>query len=255
MDKEKYKEYESLLLERDALLHEAGSYSTAYMKEFGEEIVAVFEKKIECIKKKKSIAFCQMKINRGEKVDSSELENYIKDAMSDYAENLKQLIADNKRAADADACGQADVLKSKRIYRKIAKLIHPDINPTLFENDNIRELWERVRKAYSKNDADELESLEFLICSLLEDMGIDSEMPEIEDIDDKIEDLKNDINEIVTTDPYLYGELLSDAELVEEKHAELAKELEEHTAYSRELDEVLERLLGTGMVISWEMKL
>ena len=60
-----YAEYERLLLERDARKKEAGGYFTEYMCEFGELINKVFEKKIDCISKKKSIAFCQAYVNRG----------------------------------------------------------------------------------------------------------------------------------------------------------------------------------------------
>ena len=65
----KYEEYEALLLERDQVEKEAGQIWTAYMKEFGQLIVDVFEKKVESIKRKKIIAYYQMQINRGEKID------------------------------------------------------------------------------------------------------------------------------------------------------------------------------------------
>ena len=48
-------EYEELLLRRDQLFRESGSYMTAYTQEFGDLITANFELKVECIKKKKTI--------------------------------------------------------------------------------------------------------------------------------------------------------------------------------------------------------
>ncbi|MBQ7557978.1 MAG: hypothetical protein IJT00_07930, partial [Lachnospiraceae bacterium] len=52
-------EYEELLLRRDQLYREAGSYMTAYTREFGDLITSNFELKVECIKQKKTISYCR----------------------------------------------------------------------------------------------------------------------------------------------------------------------------------------------------
>ena len=62
-------EYETLLFVRDKLRKEAYAWKNRYLAEFGDLITAVFEQKIACIKKKKSISFCQMAVNRGKPVD------------------------------------------------------------------------------------------------------------------------------------------------------------------------------------------
>ena len=64
-----YPKYESLLLQRDQLKKEALLYRRAYIHEFGKLINQVFEKKIECIRIKKSIAFCLLAKNHGKKPD------------------------------------------------------------------------------------------------------------------------------------------------------------------------------------------
>ena len=58
MNDGQYQKYEELLLKRDQLNKDAGSIHTAYMKEFGELLLENFELKIDCIKKKKMIAYC-----------------------------------------------------------------------------------------------------------------------------------------------------------------------------------------------------
>ena len=55
-------EYETLLFVRDKLRKEAYAWKNRYLAEFGDLITAVFEQKIACIKKKKSISFCQISI-------------------------------------------------------------------------------------------------------------------------------------------------------------------------------------------------
>ena len=59
------KEYEDLILQRDRLEKEADQIRLNYLREFGEEITAAFQARIDCIALKKSITFCQMKKNAG----------------------------------------------------------------------------------------------------------------------------------------------------------------------------------------------
>ena len=56
-EQERYEEYEELLVRRDQLSKDAGSYLIVYTKEFGDMITANFELKIDCIKKKKTISY------------------------------------------------------------------------------------------------------------------------------------------------------------------------------------------------------
>ena len=54
-----YMKYESLLLRRDGLKKDSLKYLNEYICVFGEPTMAVYENQVECIKLKKSIAFCQ----------------------------------------------------------------------------------------------------------------------------------------------------------------------------------------------------
>ena len=87
----KYGEYEELLLERDQLEKEAGQIWTAYLKLFGRLITENYEEKLECIKCKKTIAYYQSALNRGGKVDASEMQKWLDGEMADYYRNLKAI--------------------------------------------------------------------------------------------------------------------------------------------------------------------
>ena len=52
-----YSRYEELLLRRDELRKEAFQLERQYVRTFGDLILQVFEKKIECIRKNKTIEF------------------------------------------------------------------------------------------------------------------------------------------------------------------------------------------------------
>ena len=64
-----YARYEELITRRDNLRKEAFQYHRVYVREFGDLILEVFRKKIECIQKKKTIEYCQAALNHGKAVD------------------------------------------------------------------------------------------------------------------------------------------------------------------------------------------
>ena len=250
----KYEEYEALLLERDQVEKEAGQIWTAYMKEFGQLIVDVFEKKVESIKRKKIIAYYQMQINRGEKVDPAAMEEYLKREMASYYAQLQELIDSMKRCKRSKNSSPYEVKRSKLLYRRIAKLIHPDINPETDRNEQLRELWERALSAYHANNVKELSEIEVLVRKVLKDLGLGDVKVDIPDILDRINDLKKEVADITTSEPYTYKYLLENDEKVTEKKEELQKELDAYTHYIKQLDEAIEELVvNGGVVVKWQM--
>ena len=254
VENQRYDEYESLLLERDQLLKEAGQMWTVYTQIFGQLIAEDYEMKLECIKRKKMIAYYQNAINHGGQVDQDAMKEYLDKEMSSYYENLKRLIDDNNRCKDAGTSTEYEVQRSKTIYRRIAKLVHPDINPATDKNEYLSELWARVVLAYGKNSIKELTELEVLIRKALKEQGQENVKIDIPDIEDKIDALKKEINEIKSTDPYQYKYLLDDDEAVAEKKKALEDDLKNYTAYRDQLDQVINDLLANGgLTITWRM--
>lgn len=146
----KYDEYESLLLERDQLNKEAGQIWTVYLRIFGQLTTENYEEKLECIKCKKTIAYYQNILNHGGTVDSKAMQEYLDREMADYYDNLKKMMDDNKRAKEAGTSSAYEVKRSKELYRRLAKIIHPDLNPATDESDELQELWQRILIAYEK---------------------------------------------------------------------------------------------------------
>ena len=76
---------------------------------------------------------------------------------------------------------------------------------------------------------------------------------DIPDIEDKIAELESEIKTIMETDPYQYKFLLADSKAVEAKKEDLRAEMKTYEGYSKQLDEVLEGILGSGVKITWQM--
>lgn len=250
----KEKIYEDLIVRKEQCVKDALSYETAYMKEFGELISEVFKEKIECIKLKKTISFCQTRLNRGMKIDVEKMNSQIEEEMAGYYADLKRMVRDTQTAKKNEPADSYSCSVAKRIYRRICKVLHPDINSKTETNPRLKDLWNQVMAAYYKFDADTLEDLEVLVNKTLKELGDAGFKIDMDRIDEKIERLEEQISRIVTTKPYIYGELLEDSILTDKKKKELEKELEEFKTYAVNLEEILAQLLVEGgATLSWRM--
>ena len=172
--------------------------------------------------------------------------------MEEYNEQLAGMMHNNELCKKSITISNSDVMQIKRIYRRIAKKIHPDIHPGTLDLPVLSELWVEVMDAYDRNDLKALEELEIQINSILRELGDDVPDTEISDIDDKIRSLEAEIEKILSTDPYQYRFLLEDEERVQEYKEELQEELEEYTRYEKQLIEILKKYVAGGAKFTWE---
>ena len=248
-----YSRYEELLLERDRLRKEARIYHGLYVKEFGELHLSLFEKQITCIKKKKMIGYYQMAINCGGVIDQAEIDALLTKEMEEYQQKLQQMLEENKAAKEMQEISSVKLLKIKRIYRRLAKQLHPDINPMTAEIPELMQLWNSVMTAYNCNNLEDMEELEILVNKALERLNMGYTEIEIPNLAEKIEAVEAEIKKIRETDPYQYKYLLEDPELVEEKRRELEGQVRSYTEYEKELDSVINEMLKSGVKIIWKI--
>ena len=251
----KYEEYEKLLFERDQIRKEAENIWIRYIKEFGQLITDVYEKKIECIKLKKTIAYCQRAKNSGTTVDIREMRKHLEKEMSGYYVKMKQMVSDNEMCKKVGIATAYEAKRAKELYHRIAKLIHPDIYPETDRSEKLREMWDRTVLAYNGNDVKELSELEVMIKLIVKDAGKEDIVIDIPDIEERKAEIKKEIDEIKSTDPYIYIYLLENEHEKLEFKSSLERELEEYEKYRNELEKVLNDLLNDGgTVLEWEMR-
>ena len=229
----KYDEYKRLILKRDNLNKDAFRYQEDYYRKFGDYIKKLFEIKIECISLKKKISYCQMCVNKNERIIKINLDAHIEIIMKDYYVELDNIIKHVKASKSATSISLEDLNRVKKIYRYIAKKIHPDMHINNFD-DNVKKLWNRTVIAYKCNDLKGLEE----ICVLVDSLATNDEIY-IEDIDNKIKDIKEEIDLIVKNAPYQYKYLLEDIIEIENKIDDFNREIDEYKTYQKELGSIL----------------
>lgn len=250
-----YDRYEQLLLRRDELVREAFSCQREYTRIFGDMIIAVFTKKIECIRKKKLIEYCQRQINYGQTVDGGKLTEYMEEEMREFEEQLHNLVDDYDNSRKGEKISELKVLEIRKIYHKLVKLIHPDINPLTEEKEALGELWMQAKLAYNCNDWELMKEVEFKVMSYLEQLGMGEMEIDIPDIEERIKQLEEEIFKIMNSEPYTYQYLLENESAVEEKKAALQDELKAYEDYSEQLEQIISSLMIEGVNITWKMNL
>ncbi len=253
LENNEYETYEMLLLQRDACRKEARSAQILYVKEFGGLITRSFQKKVDCIAKKKCIEYYQAAANRGETVRQDELNNYLRETMEVYDRQLHEMLEDYETCKKAKLVSEDTVIQVKTIYRKIAKLIHPDMHPGVAESETLNDLWSQISDAYRRNDLDELEVLEILVYRALKDAGEDVPEIVVPNIGERIAAVREEIEHITGTEPYTYRDLLGDEKAVDEKKRELQEEIDEYLEYEDQLDQILQEFLKGGVILTWPM--
>lgn len=235
-----YTAYEEALLRRDDLLREAERYLTCFIRVFGGLSTEAFRKKIECIRKKKMIAYCQRMENYGRIIDHNGMVAQVEMEMEKYTEQLESMLEDIQIARNAKRVSAEDMDEIKVLYHTLVKKLHPDLHPELEDDPVIVEYWERIAAAYRNNDLKSLKELAVLTAMHLDKNGTDGPDIEIDCIEDKIRGLEAEIEEITNTKPYLYKDLLEDEAAIEVKKNDYRAQIASFERYSEELDQTLD---------------
>lgn len=129
MDEKLLDEYKKLVFKREKLRKDAQMYWIDYIMEFGELIEKECALKIDCIKLKKMIAFCQARKNRGETIFRAELDLYIESVMKDYNTEL-QTIADIRNAKKRNRFRNR-LLQTEKVIPSTCDNVTPGFTPRI----------------------------------------------------------------------------------------------------------------------------
>ena len=234
---ERLKAYESLLIEKETLKKECARNYETYMLTFGDDLVALFELKIEVVALKKKIAFCTKKQNFGQKIRWKDLERYIDAELSSYRVDLANMKSDRDYAKESEKhpISYDEFHKLRKLFFKIVHLIHPDLHPELVNDEIIASIWEKACDGYARNDSEAvIECYDHLMI-----IGIASESMPLEDVEERIENVQKEIEDIKASEAYQYRFILQDEETKEAHRQDILRQKEEYENYRVSLEKEL----------------
>jgi hypothetical protein len=169
-------EWNDLLQKRDAFrsqiatviadLHSLDDSRTVvlgrYAAAFGERLKNLHSLEIDAARLKREIELVQAAFNSGRELDYGKIQETLDAEFSEWQAKLdtEALELAKHRSVLDDLLDPATTRELSKLYRTLARRLHPDINPG--QSASSAELWHRVNAAYDRRELDELKALEIL---------------------------------------------------------------------------------------------
>lgn len=242
-------ELSMLLLERDELQFViCKNIETEYMLKLGSIEYKAYEAQCAALRLKRKIELIQAKKNRQEKVIVSAIEETLDSEFAEYQKQLNEQIDkmnDALKRSKAEVLSDEDNKKLKKLYRKIVKALHPDINPDVSQAQV--QLFDNAVQAYKNGDLNTLK--------IIGEMVGNSPLPEQhknaltqlneekERLQHLLKAIRDSIEQIKSEYPYTMKEIIEDEEKTEQKKKELENILSQYneliSIYKAKIEEMI----------------
>lgn len=190
----------------------------------------------------------QARINRKEKIELSEIEAILDLEFADYKEKLDSNLDEINEAISRSHLELLQFFYTillKKLYRKIVRALHPDLNPEL--SDREKDLFNNATESYKAGDLYSIKIIYDIVCTKDIDsdnpLTVKSLMEEVKRLEDLVEKIQNDIDLIKSQSPYTWKIYVED----EDKKVAKLKTLENHLKSYQEAiktqEEYIEELL------------
>ena len=220
-------ELSMLLLERDELQFViCKNIETEYMLKLGSIEYKAYEAQCAALRLKRKIDLIQAKKNRQEKIIISAIEETLDEEFAEYQKQLDEQI-DKVNAAikrsKAEVLSDEENKELKKLYRKIAKALHPDINPDVSEAQV--QLFDNAVSAYKSGDLGTLRIISEMVGNNpLPEQHKDAMTQLVEErerLEGLLESIRESIENIKSEYPYTMKDILEDTKKTEQKKQEL----------------------------------
>ena len=238
-----------LLLERDELQFViCRNIETSYMLMLGGIEYKAYEAQCKSLRLKRKIDLIRAKKNRQEKVIITDIEETLNQEFEDYQKRLNEQIEKMNEALERRKCpvlSEEESGELKKLYRKIVKGLHPDLNPDVSKEQI--QLFNNAVAAYKNGDLNSLK----IINELVDDRKLPEQskdamtqlLEERERLSDLLKTIKEDIEKIKSSYPYTLKEIVESEEKTEQHRQELEHLLEQYNelieVYKRVIEEML----------------
>ena len=242
-------ELSMLLLERDELQFViCKNIETEYMLKLGSIEYKAYEAQCAALRLKRKFDLIQAKKIRQEKIIISAIEETLDEEFAEYQKQLDEQI-DKVNAAikrsKAEVLSDEENKELKKLYRKIAKALHPDINPDVSEAQV--QLFDNAVSAYKSGDLGTLRIISEMVgnnpLSEQHKDAMTQLVEERERLEGLLESIRESIENIKSEYPYTMKDILEDTKKTEQKKQELESVIEQYneliSIYKAKIEEML----------------
>lgn len=237
-----------LIAERDDLINSVKRNIEAdYQLKIGRKQYELFTLRVEALRLKRKMEMYQAAINRGNRCSEEVIESLLDQEFKQWQQEAKELyekITYAEYFINLPKLSPEEYAEHKKLYRELAKKLHPDINPDAW--DNIKSLWLRIKEAYKNGDLQELKTLALLS----DDYNVQSEPSTMDKLQQNCDTLKGKIKELITQMagikkqfPFDIADMLDDPDWVSQKNKETDVQIQQWAVQKKAYDEQVSHLI------------
>lgn len=228
-----------LFLEYEELVNHIGpEIEYKYILNFGFLEIKLYELEIEINKLKKKIQIIQKELNHQNKISIHEIDSKLEELFKAYDENLKKQKEDYGKLSESEKqyLSKEDTTRLKEMYRKIVKVLHPDLKTNVSETE--KTLFNQATFAFKVGD---LETVE-MIHSIME---LNNKEETLDDtyLKERILKMKEKIIEYKEKYPYNKKQFIEDKRLKKEYLEGLKDLFKTRTKQKKEYEERIRRMI------------
>lgn len=222
---------------------------SSYMVEIGYFEFKAYDYFYKYLRLKRKKSLIQAKINRKEEIFLDEIDHKLDLDFESFKENLEeeyQKLQDAYEYTSGDFLTVDESLEIKKLYRKLVKKLHPDLNPR--QNLEDLDLFNNLTQAYKKGDLPSIRIIDMIVekssDTYKENYTKEDFDFEIEKFKNSINHIKDEIKKIKTSPPYTLKVFLDDEKKKNEKIEEIKKKIKAYKDRIDSLKDDISHLLG-----------
>lgn len=217
-----------------------------YVLKIGSLQHELLQVQIDIQRTKREIEIRQSALNRGEVVNDARV---IKQLEQEFAWWTAELNAQVKMIRDAQQqmshlMSSEDYTELRKLYRTLAKKLHPDVNPD--QSEHARNLWLQVQSAYEQSDLKQLQALNLLADEIPANYDLPNSLDILvkrrEDFKDQIKLMLQKLSELKLMPVFQWEQVLRDPKLVYNEQQAISEQITQAQKQRTVLSAVLDQM-------------
>ena len=215
--------------------------TSLYQSSIGTLVYEEFKLTIQIQLTNLEINLVQAYINHNAPIDQRRIDDQVKAAQLEYNARLEQKEAELKAAEDylnSPVLSLAETMELRDLYYKLAKALHPDLNPNQTKEE--RDLFLKATIAYRNGDLQALRQIALAVEGAnVKDIPEDSLQTLIEKARESIAIFQERIDLMNTQFPFIFREQILNPEWIREQQEEMKERIDKAKTRLQELKEYL----------------